>query len=291
MKVGLYDVDSKMPNLALMKLSAYHKAMGDTVEFYAPLFDGYDKIYASKIFNFSDDSYIDPERMVVGGSGYDLSVKLPSEVEAIAPDYSLYNWPHSIGFTARGCRLRCDFCVVPQKEGKPSSNNTIEEIWTNRGSDFVILMDNDFFGNPEWADRIKEINALNLKVCFSQGINIRNLRIEQAAALRSVRFCNISGKTRQLHFAWDDVMHEKLIHKGIATCIEAGIKPYEMAFFVLIGFNSTHEEDLHRVMILKDYGCDPFVMKYNKSDPYEKKFARWVNHRAIFQSVAWEDYK
>ena len=147
MRVALYDVDSRIPNLALMKISAYHKMLGDEVELYSPLFS-YDKIYASKVFDFSDGSMIDPANMIVGGTGWDLNTTLPADIENLTPDYSVYNYAHNIGFTMRGCRLRCSFCVVPQKEGKPKSNNTIDEIWTQRDSDFIMLLDNNFFGNP-----------------------------------------------------------------------------------------------------------------------------------------------
>ena len=291
MKVGIYDVDSKIPNLALMKLSAHHKEQGHKVETYSPLFKNeYDKIYASKIFNFSDPSMLDDERMEIGGTGYDIKKNLPDHIENLVPDYSLYNFPHSIGFTQRGCRLRCDFCVVPEKEGKVKGVKTIDEIWTQRDSNFVILLDNDFFGNPEWRERIEEIKEYKLRVSFNQGLNIRNLKEEQAQALASVHFTNSKGTFRQVHFAWDDARHEKLIHKGIKTCMEAGIKPYQMAFYVLIGYNSTPEEDYHRVQILKDYGCDPYVMVYNKKDSYQVRFQRYVNNRAIFNSVDWQDY-
>lgn len=291
-RVALFDVDSTIPNLALMKLATYHKQRGDTVEAYIPLEKKYyDKIYASKIFNFSDGSMLDPERMTIGGTGWDLSAELPAEVEALTPDYSIYDYPHNIGFTMRGCRLRCSFCVVPEKEGRPYGVSTIDEIWTQRNSDFVVLLDNDFFGNPEWPDRIAELQTHNLRVNFSQGLNIRNLKPDQAAALASVRFKNGSGKYSQCHFAWDDPRHEKLIHKGIATATAAGIKTWQMAFYVLIGYQSTPEEDLHRVEVLRGYGCDPYVMPYSKTDSYQRAFARWVNHKAIFKSVPWEEYR
>jgi hypothetical protein len=291
MKIGLYDVDSKIPNLALMKLSAHHKNIGDEVSMYLPiLHKTYDKVYASKIFNFSDDSFITDD-MVAGGTGLDMSIVLPANIEDLVPDYSLYRYPHNIGFTMRGCRLKCKFCVVPQKEGSPFSTNTIEEIWTQRDSNFIVLLDNDFFGNPDWRDRIDELNALKLKVNFSQGINIRNLTEEQASALASVNFKNLHNTSKQVYFAWDDARHEKLIHRGIRRCVEAGIKPYQMAFYVLIGFNSTPEQDLHRVETLRTYGCDPYAMPYDKEDFYQKRFTRWVNHKAIFKSVPWKDYR
>ena len=291
MNIGIYDVDSKIPNLALMKLSAWHRARGDSVQMYSPLMmDSFDKIYASKIFDFSSDQFLIPDRMEIGGTGHDLHKTLPDEIEAMQPDYKVYNYPHNIGFTMRGCRLKCSFCVVPRKEGGPKPNNTITEIWTQRTSDFIVLLDNDFFGNPLWSDRITELKELNLKVNFSQGLNIRNLKPEQAAALASVNFRNLHNTSKQVYFAWDDPRHEKLIHRGIQICIDAGIKPSQMAFYVLIGYHSTEEEDLHRVETLRSYGCDPYVMPYNKAEDYQKKFARWVNHKAIFKSVKWKDY-
>ena len=292
MKIAIFDVDSKIPNLALMKISAWHKSLGDDVEHYMPLLrDTYDIIYASRLFNFSDDSMLSDERMIIGGTGWDIKKTLPPHIEDLVPDYSIYRYPHNIGFTMRGCRLKCSFCVVPEKEGKPYGVSTMEEIWTQRDSDFVVLLDNDFFGNPDWGSRIEEIKELELKVNFSQGLNIRNLKEDQAEALAKVDFRTLSGKSKQVNFAWDDPRHEKLIHKGIKTCIEAGIKPYQMGFYVLVGYHSTPEEDLHRVEVLRDYGCQPFVMPYSKDDPYQSRFARWVNHKAIFKTVAWKDYK
>ncbi len=299
MRIGLYDVDSTIPNLALMKLSAYHKEQGDRVESFLPVMNAgqFDKVYASAIFkdqpddDLSDHSYLKPDQMEIGGSGWDLHKNLPAEVERCSPDYSFYNYPHSIGFTQRGCRFRCSFCDVPVKEGRPKSVNTIEEIWTNRGSDFVVLLDNDFFGNPEWQERITEMRKHDLSVCFSQGLNIRIITDEQCQALASVRFWNLHHNRRQVYFAWDRFQDEKLIDAGIERVIAAGIKPWRMAFFVLIGFDTTPEQDLYRVIKLQKLGCDPFAMPYRKNDPYQKRFVRWVNHRAIFNSVKWEDYR
>ena len=291
MKVAIFDVDGKIPNLALMKLSAFHKSQGDSVELYSPLFKhDYDKIYASKIFKFSDRSMLDESRMTIGGTGWDLKKNLPDEIESLVPDYSLYGYPHNIGFTQRGCRLKCSFCVVPEKEGKPCGVNTIDELWTQRDSDFLVLLDNDFFGNPQWQDRIDEIADMRLKVSFSQGLNIRNMKQNQAEALAKVNFSNLNGTKKQVHFAWDDPRHEKLIHKGLRTCFDAGIKAYQMAFFVLIGYLSTPEEDLHRVEVLRSYGVDPFAMPYNKENYYQRTFARWVNRREIFKTVPWAEY-
>ena len=291
MKIAVLDIDSKIPNLALMKISSWHKKQGHEVEHYLPLAHHlYDKIYASKIFDFSDGSDIQPD-MITGGTGIDLKISLPNEIEEMDPDYILYNYPHNIGFAQRGCRFSCSFCVVPQKEGKPKSVNTIAKLWTQRSSDFLILLDNDFFGNPEWADRIKEIKELDLKVNFSQGLNIRIISKKQAQALASVKFRNLKNTSKQVTFAWDQIDDEKVIKRGFQRVVDAGIKPYQMQFYVLIGYDTTPEEDLHRVMMLKDWGCDPYAMPYNKFDPYQKKFVRWVNRRAVFHSCSWEEYK
>ena len=290
MKVAVLDVDSKIPNLALMKISQYHKQKGDEVEHYLPLAHSlYDKIYASKIFNFSSGADIQPD-MITGGTGIDLKISLPPEIEEKDPDYTLYNYPHNIGFAQRGCRFNCSFCVVPQKEGKPKSVNTIEKLWTQRSSDFLVLLDNDFFGNPEWADRIEEIKELDLKVNFNQGLNIRIISKRQAEALASVKFRNLNNTGSTVTFAWDQINDEKVIKRGVQRVIDAGIKPYQMQFYVLVGYDTTPEEDMHRVMMIKGWGCDPFVMPYNKSDSYQKRFARWVNSRTAFHKCNFEEF-
>ncbi|WP_419797284.1 MAG: hypothetical protein ACNI26_13245 [Terasakiella sp.] len=291
--IGLYDVDSKIPNLALMKLARYHLECGDVVERYDPQFPldhaSFDKVYASKVFAFTDGQYMDPERMIIGGTGHDMTVNLPDEIEVLKPDYSLYpDFNHNIGFTMRGCRFQCEFCIVPKKEGRPASTNTIDDLVV-QDSDFLVLLDNDPFGNPDWKDRFAEIKDRNLKVNFSQGINIRIISEEQAHALKSVRFKNTNGTKSQATFAWDQPKDERLIKRGIARCKAAGIKPWQMQFFILIGYDSTPEEDLHRVQMILDEGCDPYVMPFNKFEPYQKAFARWCNTR-ICKSVLWSDY-
>ncbi len=288
--IGLYDVDSTIPNLAIMKLSAFHKRRGDTVSMYLPvLHDQFDTVYASKIFSFSSGQYMRPD-MVVGGTGIDVGGTLPQAVEDETPDYSIYDYPHSIGFTMRGCRLKCSFCVVPQKEGAPKSSNTVGEIWTQRASNFIMLLDNDFFGNPQWRQRIEELRDFDLKVNFSQGLNIRNITSEQVDALASVKFRNAHNTARQVYFAWDNPRDKKSIMRGFQRCLDGGIAAHEMGFFVLIGYGSTLDEDLRRVETLRDIGADPFVMPYNKSDPAQKSFARWVNHKAVFNSISWTEY-
>ena len=293
MRIGMYDVDSKLPNLALMKLTRYHLNRGDEVR----SFDGanpehhaaFDKVYASKVFTFSPAPYLHSS-MVIGGTGWGMDMVLADSAETLAPSYRLYpDFRGNIGFTMRGCRLACDFCVVPDKEGLPYSTNSVSDLLIN-DSDFLILLDNDPFGNPQWRDVCAEITDRKIKVNFSQGFNIRNLKPEQAAALAGVDFRNTKNTRKQATFAWDNVRDEKAVMRGLDMLKDAGIKPYRLQCFVLIGYDSAPDEDLYRVNTLLDQGVDPFAMPYNKADPYQKAFTRWVNGR-LCRSTPWPEYK
>lgn len=207
MKIGIVQVDGDLPNLALMQICGYHESLGDSVEWWeGPLFnDRYDKIYASKIFSFSVLPQL-PSHAIIGGTGIDYKNTLPAEIQNSLPSYSLYpNCNFHVGFSMKGCRFKCEFCCVPQKEGRPFFNSSIVDLLLNpNGGNRLMLLDNDFF--------------------------------------------------------------------------------------VLIGHKSTHEQNIERIMRLKNMGCLPFAMPYDKSDPYQKAFARWVNQRAVFNSCSWDDY-
>ena len=293
MKVGLLQVDGKLPNLALMQICAYHESQGDTVEWFkGELYaDEYDEIYASKIFQFSELPQL-PERAKVGGTGIDFFNTLPVEIASVTPSYSLYpDCNYHLGFSMKGCRFRCKFCCVPTKEGKPRVNSSIDDLLINpNGGDKLMLLDNDFFGGQEWKENLERIIQLKLKVCFVQGLNIRILTDEQAELLGRCRYYNSKFTSRYLTFAWDRFQDGKLIFEGIDRLERYGIPPTHTQFFVLIGFDSTHEQNLDRVTRLWDRGAMPYVMPYDKFNPYQKAFARWVNHRAIFKTIKWDDY-
>lgn len=300
MRIGIVQVDGKeyqgqlFPNLALMKIAAYHEMQGDIVEWYlGSLWDHlYDKVYASKIFSFSELPALPPDT-IIGGTGIDFYNKLPVDIESMPVSYSLYpNCDFHIGFSMKGCRFACKFCCVPKKEGRPYSYNSIDEILTNpKGADRLMLLDNDFFGGSNWEANLLRIIELKLKVCFSQGLNIRILTAHQAALLAKCRYYNVRFKKRYLSFAWDKYHDGQRIMNGIDICNNAGIPTSHMQFFVLIGFDTTPEQDMERVMTLDKLGARPFVMPYNKSDPYQKAFTRWVNKREVFKSCTWEQYK
>ncbi len=292
MNVGVVQMDGKLPNLALMRIASYHKGQGDDVEWWnGPLFT-YDKVYASKIFKFTDDRL--PDYVVRGGTGYNL-YPMPEYMEEAKHKDGWFLYPkyqNHLGFSERGCRLKCSFCVVPEKEGKPRKVAEIGALLTNpNGGDRLVLLDDDFLGHPNWLETMQELIDRKLKVCFAQGLNIRTITEAQAEMLAKVDFWNTNYTGRQVTFAWDNPKDENAVIRGIGRCISAGIKPYKMQFFILIGYQSTPEEDMHRVMTLSGLGADPFVMPYDKSDRYQKRFARWVNHRAIFKTVAWRDYR
>jgi hypothetical protein len=284
-KIAIYPVDGKIPNLALMKVARFHEEMGDSVEHFFPL-SAYDKVYVSKIFSFSKIEHPLPDNAVIGGTGIDFFNRLPNEIENCKPSYKL--WPscnYHLGFSMKGCRFKCEFCCVPKKEGRPQDVSDIESLLINpNGGNRLMLLDNDFFGGDAWRERLSEIIELGLKVSFCQGLNIRTITDEQAFLLSKVNFYSQSFKERMLSFAWDRAKDEKFIFRGINRLNKAGIKNYQMQFFVLVGFDSDMDEDLHRINRLHSIGCKPFVMPYNKDDTYQKSLARWCNRRAIINT-------
>lgn len=294
MHIGLLQVDGHYPNVALMQIASYHESRGDIVSWYdGPLFDSqYDKIYASKIFSFSTMPQL-PDHALIGGTGIDFSNTLPFEITQAQPTYNIYpDCNYHIGFSMKGCRFRCKFCCVPQKEGRPKHNSSIYDLLTNpKGGNRLMLLDNDFFGSPNWKEDLRSIAELKLKVCFIQGLNIRIITTEQAELLSKCNYYNSKFDQRYLTFAWDRFNDGKIVMAGIDRCNEAGIPCNKMQFFVLIGYDTTPEQDYDRVMRLRELGCMPFVMPYNKDNPYQKAFTRWVNNRAVFKSCSWLDYK
>lgn len=294
MKVAILQIDGKIPNMALMKIAGYHESIGNSVDWYeGNLFhEQYDHIYASKLFSFSVMPDLPMWKTTIGGTGIDFYNKLPKEIEDSNISYSLYpKCNYHLGFSMKGCRFNCDFCCVPKKEGRPYNYNSIDELLINpNGGNRLMLLDNDFFGGVNWKENLERIIELKLKVCFVQGLNIRIITKEQAELLAKCNYTNSKFNQKYLTFAWDKFHDGKIVMKGIKICNDAGIPNNKMQFFILIGFNTTHEQNLERVMILKEMGCMPFVMPYNKFDKYQNRFARYVNHRATFKSCTWEEY-
>ena len=304
MNVRITQIDGALPNLAVMKLAGWHKAQGDEVhvtrrlepDLFEPRFD---KVYGSVIFDFSRDrlerfKQAWPEAIVGGtGSGHWRNVEdITGQWER--HDYEGYpEFKESIGFTQRGCRLKCKFCVVPKKEGKPTSVNTIESIW--RGAPYpkkLHLLDNDFFGGPEWRDRINEIRDGGFRVCLSQGINTRLINDEAAEALATIQYRDTKFKERRLYTAWDNLGDEKTFFRGVETLGRAGIPATHLRTYMLIGYDKAETWDRiwHRFNRMVELGIEPYPMVYDRSRKDLCAFQRWVI-TGLYRAVPWDDYR
>lgn len=307
MRIGLVNVDShKFPNLPLMKLSAWHKAQGDSVEWYQPLISGHmDRVYLSKVFSFTPDYQfiIDADEVIKRGSGYcidlidgkevyrkEKDINLPYEIEHIYPDYSIFGIEDTAyGFLTRGCPRGCKFCHVETKEGRRSYKVAdLNEFW--RGQKNIVLCDPNILACAEWKNLFQQLIDSEAWVDFNQGLDIRLMTEEKAEMLSKI-------KIKSIHFAWDryedkDVIQEKFTQfRKISK-----IRNKDLQVYVLTNYDSTHEQDLYRVEWLKDNGYAPYVMIYNKESlPKQhitRKLQRYVNMRSIFWSInKFEEYK
>ena len=289
MKIGLIDVDGhNFPNLALMKISAYYKDKGFDVEWYSGI-DSYDIVFMSKIFSFTSDDrrVIQADKIIKGGTGYDIASKLPNEIRGIRNlDYSIYPmYKFSVQLFSRGCVRKCPFCLVPQKEGKITHTEPQE---LNPEGKYIEVIDNNFFANPYWRKSVEYLNSTNQHINL-HGIDVRTMDEEKCNALNSMKL-----KGNSIHIAWDNPK-DNIIPK-IELMLKNNVKKYKITCYVLIGYWSTIQEDLYRVKELERLGIDAFVQPYrdfeNKRIPsqYEKDFARWVNKKECFKSCDFADF-
>ncbi len=291
MKVGLRDVDGHhFPNLCLMKLSAYHKARGDTVEWH----DGrkhYDLVYMSRVFTdtYSKDytGTVHADEVIRGGTGYGLGNRLPDGVEHTCPDYGLY--PQfagtAYGFLTRGCPRGCGFCIVGQKEGRKSvAVADLKEFW--QGQREIKLLDANLLACPDWERLLLQLSGSGAYVDFTQGLDVRLITPEKVAALNRIR-------TRRLHFAWDDPEDDLRPYFERFAELTSVKDKRKKRVYVLTNYGSTQEQDLYRIYTLRDMGYDPYVMVYEKPTAPRKtrELQRWVNNKRIFWSVPdFKDY-
>lgn len=311
-RIGIIDVDggNRFPNLALMKISAWHKGIGDTVEWYEPMFSGhFDKVYLSKVFSFTPDfDYpIDADVVERGGTGYCISLvngkevfdqsknkNLPYEIEHIYPDYSIYpelTKDTAYGFLTRGCPRGCDFCIVEKKEGRCSVKVAdLSEFWN--GQKKIVLCDPNILACKDWKELLQQCIDSGAEIDFNQGLDIRLMTEEKARMIAQMRI-------KEVHFAWDryedrdkvlpklelfaDIaspnIHKKQVHKAIV--------------YTIVNFSTTLEQDLDRIYTLRDMGYWPYVMIYDKEHCAKvyKRLQRWVNNRFVFGAVKrFEDY-
>ena len=303
MKIGLIDVDGhNFPNLALMRISAYHKAQGDQVEWWWSDFIHYDIVYMSKIFS---DAYtkdvpepINADKVIKGGTGYCISLvngvevfdkskneELPPEIEKMFPDYSLYpQFDFAVSMTSRGCPRGCSFCHVAAKEGRCSVKVAdVSDFWN--GQKEIRILDPNITACKEKRDLMRQYIETGAILDFTQGLDIRLLNDDDLADINQMRL-------RTLHFAWDNPKDD----------LEGKFRNFANGFrrksnigmvYCLTNFNSTMEENLYRIYTLRDMGYDPYVMVYDKPHaPKEiKMLQRWCNNKIIFKSCKrFEDY-
>ncbi len=303
MKIGLWSDCHNFPSLPLMKLSAYHKQRGDTVELLDHI-SHYDLVYASKVFNFTEDveskAIVYADEIRRGGTGYCITVKngkeifdnsknhsLPDEIEHIYPDYSLFpDYKYAVGFLTRGCPRGCGFCVVGKKEGLCSHQVAeLSEFW--RGQKEIKLLDPNLLACENHEQILKQLADSKASIDFTQGLDIRLVNPDNIALLNKI-------KTKMIHFAWDNPKQDLTEYFKLFSKYTNIKSDRNKSVYVLTNFNSTIDEDLYRVYMLRDLGYSPYVMIYQKetADKQHRDLQRWVNCRWIFRTVEkFENYR
>lgn len=303
MKIGLIDVDGhNFPNLPLMKLSAWHKKNGDSVEWYDPLTawkDEPDRVYMSKVFTFTPDYQhpVNAKEIIKGGTGYsypDGGTELPEEIEHVYPDYSIYfeKIPEikvtAYGFLTRGCPRECDFCIVGQKEDRMSRKIAdLSEFW--KGQKNIVLLDPNMFACREWRNLSGQLIDSRAWIDFSQGCDIRIMTEEKIEAIMQM-------KIKQVHFAWDRYEErDRILPKFKMFKDMTGWDKRKLPVYVLVNYDTSIEQDLDRIYTLRNLGYWPYVMIYEKEKLPRghiiRKLQRWVNMRAVFEKIPrFEDY-
>jgi len=283
MKIAIHDHENNgYPNVALMKISAFHKQQGDTVEWYSS-FSDYDKVYSSKVFTWTKrDPYL-PQDTICGGTGFDIETVLNDEIELMCPDYTLYDCEKSYGFITRGCIRHCDWCFVPQKEGAIRAHQDIEDFTRHRK---VVLMDNNILACEHGIKQLEKISDLKLTIDINQGIDARLIDNAMAKLLSKVKW------SPSIRLACDSAKMIEPVRKAIELLRWHNTTPSRFFCYVLV---KDVDDAVERVKFLKgmyiDVFCQPFRNKAGDEPTVEQKdFARWGNHKAVYKTVTWEDY-
>jgi len=266
MEIALYPLEKQVCYTSFLQIAQYHKEQGDKLHWYAPVQHYfYDKVYAASLFTFTPKTYVRKD-MICGGTGFDLTTKLPSEIEGCNYNYDIYpECKKSFLRWSYGCPNSCAFCVVHRKEGNIKS---VEPKNRNPNGELISVLDNHPFANPEWKDMVKDLVSYNQPVDFSSGIRVQDFNEEQGRALQQL-------KLRYLHIAWD--IPNEVVIPQIKELIKF-IPKYKVRCYMLIGEPwSTPEEDQMRVDRLDEVNVLPFVMPFDKNDPYQKAFTRYIN--------------
>lgn len=306
MKIGLIDVDGhNYPNLPLMKISAWHKAQGDSVEWYEPMFTGHcDKVYMSKVFSFTPDYeyFVDADEIIKGGTGYAISLvggvekydkskdnPLSDEIEHIYPDYSLYpeyTKDTAYGFLTRGCPRGCGFCHVASKEGRCSHKVAdLSEFWN--GQKNIVLCDPNILACPEHLDLLQQLVDSKARVDFNQGLDIRLINDRNLELLRQI-------KIKSIHIAFDDYKQKDIIEPKMRLLREkVSWDHHKIVCYILTNFDTTIEEDMYRIQLCRELDIAPYPMIYDKehAKPIYRKIQRWCNNFIFWKCPTFEEYK
>ena len=289
MLVGLHDSDATdFPNYALMKISAWHKQQGDSVEWWNPLLK-YDRVYSSKVFTFTPECPYLPEDTIKGGTGYGIYDELPSEIDDMFPDYSIYpKVDYAIGYLTRGCIRNCPWCVVPKKEGKIRPYRTWEQVKRPDSRD-IVFMDNNVLACPHGVEQISKMGGQNVRIDFNQGLDARLITPGIAELLSRVKWI------RSIRMSCDTDSMLDVVLQAVDRLGKCGIKPYRVFVYLLVQEIESAER---RALALRSAGVDVFAQPYrdfvNNKEPADelKHFARWVNRKEIFKTVKrFADYR
>jgi len=292
--IGLIDVDGhNFPNLALMKLSAFHKINGDSVEWYTP-FSEYDIVYKAKVFTFTqdyDNHIINSKEVISGGTGYKMYDEL--FCDKVQPDYSIYNrsgwYDDSVayGFLTRGCPNKCEWCIVPKKEGGVREYMDIEEI--AQGKKRVVLMDNNILASDYGLGQIEKIIKLGIRVDFNQGLDARMIANNEEIAKMLGRVKWI----RHLRMACDSSGMKKPLKKATELLRKHNCKPSEYFVYVLL---RELGDSYDRINFCKDLGLKAFAQPFRDFTPtqiipqWQKDMAHYTNKKSIYYSCDFKDF-
>lgn len=299
----MVNVDSKIPNLALMKLSTYHKQCGHKVDIKHLHYkgypghrktttidaSGYHKVYVSTIFTLNRDvvRVINCDDVSFGGTGYDLHINLPQEIDDLDEDYSIYpENKKSYGFITRGCIRQCSFCFVPPKEGKLRFYRPVSRIAKHR---VVEFLDNNFLAYDKHEDILQELIDTQLRCNFNQGLDIRLVTPRNAELLSKLNY------EKEYIFAFDDIKYRKVIEPQYKLLKQYIQKDWKIKFFVLVGYNSSIKEDLERVMWCRENKALPYIMRHEKCWESENvdfytDLASYCNQPPLFKNMTFEQF-
>lgn len=293
MNIALHDGDGqRFPNLALMKLSAWHRARGDAVEWWFPLkTERYDRVYSSQVFSWRAADPMLPPDVETGGTGYgDLGKNLPPEIDAMPPDYSLYpDCDYALGFLTRGCPNACPWCVVPEKEGAIHAYRDWREIARPAARD-MVLMDNNILACDYGVDQLASLAGSRHRIDFNQGLDARRIDAPIAARLASLHWM------RHLRLACDSPSMKPIVERAIGLLRTSGIAPTRIMVYCLI--RDDISEALDRIEFIRSLGATPFAQPYRdwRAAPHppsveQRHLARWCNHKAIFKTCTFSEYR